>query len=131
MWKFFKAFLLSCFDHQILTKYSYRRLPLEQHHNTATYSNLLTNILIITEMGANWDLNLLALPLDRRLSIGVGSGDKPLALNSLNKVVDKIISIYTLVWASSYPLIIKFSIKVSSLYASVWASSYPFILPFF
>ncbi len=74
-----------------LTKYSYRWLPLEQHDNRATYSNLLTNILIMIEMEANWDLNLLALPLDRRLSIGVGFGDKLLALNSLNKVVDKII----------------------------------------
>jgi hypothetical protein len=64
-------------------KYSYWWLPLEQNHKTATYSNLLTNILIMIEMEANWDLNLLALPLDRRLSIGVGSGDKPLALNSL------------------------------------------------
>jgi len=43
------------------------------------------------EMEANWDLNLLALPLDRRLSVGVGFRDKLLALNSLNKVVDKII----------------------------------------
>jgi hypothetical protein len=74
-----------------LTKYSYWRLPLEQHHNTDTYSNLLTNILIMIEMEGNWDLNFLALPLDGRLSIGVGFGDKLLALNSLNKVVDKII----------------------------------------
>jgi hypothetical protein len=74
-----------------LTKYSYRRLQLEQHYNTATYSNLLTNILIMTEMEANWDLNLLASPLDRRLSISVGFGHKLLALNSLNKVVHKII----------------------------------------
>jgi len=43
------------------------------------------------EMEANWDLNLLALPLDRRISISVGFRDKLLALNSLNKVVDKII----------------------------------------
>jgi hypothetical protein len=43
------------------------------------------------EMEANWDLNLLALPLDRRVSIGVGFRDKLLALNSLNKAVDKII----------------------------------------
>jgi hypothetical protein len=43
------------------------------------------------ETEGNWDLNLLALPLDGRLSIGVGFGDKLLALNSLNKVVDKII----------------------------------------
>ncbi len=74
-----------------MTKYSYQGLPLEQHHNTATYSNLLTNILIMIEMEGNWDLNLLTLPLDGRLSIGVGFGDKLLALNSLNKVVDKII----------------------------------------
>jgi hypothetical protein len=74
-----------------LTKYSYRWLPLEQNHKTATYSNLLTNILIMIEMEANWDLNSLALPLDRRLSIGVGFGDKLLSLNSLNKVVGKII----------------------------------------
>jgi hypothetical protein len=74
-----------------LTKYSYWRLPLEQHHNTDTYSNLLTNILIMIEMEGNWDLNLLALPLYGRLSIGVGFGDKLLTLNSLNKVVDKII----------------------------------------
>ncbi len=74
-----------------LTKYSYRRLPLEQHHSTATYSNLLTNILIMNEMEANWDFNLLALPLDWRLSIGVRFGHKILALNSLNKLIDKII----------------------------------------
>jgi len=54
-----------------LTKYTYQQLPLEQRHNTATYSNLLTNILIMIEMEANWDLNLSALPLDMRLSIGV------------------------------------------------------------
>jgi hypothetical protein len=57
------------------TKYSYQGLPLDQHHNTATYSNLLTNILIKIEMEGNRDLNLLALPLDGRLSIGVGFGD--------------------------------------------------------
>jgi hypothetical protein len=74
-----------------LTKYSYWGLPLEQHHSTATYSNLLSNILIMNEMEANWDLNLLALPLDRRLSIGVRFGHKIFALNSLNKFIDKII----------------------------------------
>ncbi len=74
-----------------LTKYSYQWLPPEQHHSTATYSNLLTNILIMNEMEANWDLNLLALPLDRRLSIGVRFGHKILALNLLNKLIDKII----------------------------------------
>jgi len=74
-----------------LTKYSYRWLPLEQHHTTATYSNLWTNILIMNEMEANWDLNLLALPIERRLSIGVRFGHKIFALNSLNKVMDKII----------------------------------------
>jgi hypothetical protein len=57
----------------------------------ATYSNLLTNILIMNEMEANWDLNLLALPVERRLSIGGRFGHKILALNSLNKVIDKII----------------------------------------
>jgi hypothetical protein len=74
-----------------LTKYSYWWLPLEQQHSTATYSNFLTNILIMNEMEANWDLNLLALPLDRRLSIGVRFGHKILALNPLNKLIDKII----------------------------------------
>jgi hypothetical protein len=74
-----------------LTKYSYRRLPLEQHHSTATCSNLLTNILIMNEMEANWDFNLLALPLDWRLSIGVRFGHKILALNSLNKLIYKTI----------------------------------------
>jgi hypothetical protein len=76
-----------------LTKYSYQLLPLEHHHSTATYSNLLTNILIMNEMEANWDLNLLALPLDRRLSISVRFGHTIWALNSLNKVMDKIILI--------------------------------------
>jgi hypothetical protein len=74
-----------------LIKYSYQRLPLEQHHSRATYSNLLTNILIMIEMEANWDLNLLALPIERRLSIGVRFGHKIFALNSLNKVINKII----------------------------------------
>jgi hypothetical protein len=45
----------------------------------------------MNEMEANWDLNLLALRLDRRLSIGVRFGHKILALNSLNKLIDKII----------------------------------------
>jgi hypothetical protein len=71
-------------------------------------TKLLTNILIMNEMEANWDLNLLALPQDRRLSIGVRFGHMIWALNSLNKVMDKII----LILGSPYPLIIKFSIKV-------------------
>jgi hypothetical protein len=43
------------------------------------------------DMEANWDFNLLGLALDKRLSIGVGFGNKLFALNSLNKVVKKII----------------------------------------
>jgi hypothetical protein len=74
-----------------LTKYSYWWLPVEQNHHTAPYSNLLPNTLIMIDMEANWDFNLLGLALDKRLSIGVGFGNKLFALNSLNKVVKKII----------------------------------------
>ncbi len=66
-------------------------MPLEQHHNTIAYSSLLTNMLIMIEMETNWDLNLLALPIEKRLSIGVRFGHKILVLNSLNKVINKII----------------------------------------
>jgi hypothetical protein len=72
-----------------LTKYSYGWLPLKQHHSTAAYSNLLTNILIMIEMETDWDLNLLVLSIERRLSIGVRFGHKILAHNFLNKIINK------------------------------------------
>jgi hypothetical protein len=118
-----------------LTKYSYGWLPLKQHHSTAANSNLLTNILIMIEMETDWDLNLLVLSIERRLSIGVRFGYKILAHNFLNKIIIKInltLCLSCIGGRFGHKILAHILLyKVINKIILALGSSYPFILPFF
>jgi hypothetical protein len=117
-----------------LTKYSYGWLPLKQHHSTAANSNLLTNILIMIEMETDWDLNLLVMSTERRLSIGVRFGYKILAHYLLNKIINKINLILCLSYIGvrfGHKILDHNLLNIINKIILTLGSSYPFILPFF